>query len=163
MEEFDPETIPQEDSPRRRPMLVVLCILTFVNSGFSALSYLGMPLVKNELPAMADVYGRMGMEDAYEQISTTLDFMAEVPSWKYFLLALCYVLAVVGAALMLKMKPSGFHCYVIAQILTFAGLNFLIGGPLSMQLMDVIWSITFVVFYFVLLREVLITPRKESE
>ena len=49
----------EEPQPKRSTLLLVLCILTFIGSGYSFLYYLLLPLVKVQLPEMMDVYGSL--------------------------------------------------------------------------------------------------------
>ena len=95
MEEMEQPEFPEveEKEPKRSTLLLILCILTFIGSGYSFLYYLLLPVAKSQLPEMMSVYGSLFSQlDATTQtrMNELLDFMATVPSWKYLLVALGY-------------------------------------------------------------------------
>ena len=161
MDEFEMEEIEQPEfsenenpQPKRTTFLLVLCILTFIGSGYSLLYYLLLPLTKTQLPEMMELYSNFFKDAAIQsQMKEMFDFMASIPSWKYLLVALGFAGSVVGAALMLKLRKEGFHVYVISQILIFALLSFLIGGPMKSTITDILWTITFILLYFLQLKK----------
>lgn len=161
MNEFEMEEIEQpefleneEQQPKRTTFLLVLCILTFIGSGYSLLYYLLLPFAKAHLPEMMDVYKNFFKDAAIQsQMNEMFNFMAAVPSWKYLLVALGFAGSVTGAALMLKLRKEGFHVYVISQILIFALLSFLIGGPMKSTINDILWTIVFILLYFLQLKK----------
>ncbi|MBO7629076.1 MAG: hypothetical protein J6S87_03910, partial [Bacteroidales bacterium] len=57
-----------------------------------------------------------------------------------------------GAALMLKLRKEGLHVYVISQLLIFALLSFLIGGALKPSIDRILWTITFILLYYLQLK-----------
>ena len=161
MDEFEMEEIEQPEflenevqQPKRTTFLLVLCILTFIGSGYSLLYYLLLPFAKAHLPEMMDVYKNFFKDAAIQsQMNEMFNFMAAVPSWKYLLVALGFAGSVTGAALMLKLRKEGFHVYVISQILIFALLSFLIGGPMKSTINDILWTIVFILLYFLQLKK----------
>ena len=155
MEEMEqPEFLENEEQqPKRSPLLLVLCILTFIGSGYSLLYYLLLPFAKAHLPEMMEMYSSFFKDAAIQsQMNEMFSFMAAVPSWKYLLVALGFAGSVAGAALMLKLRKEGFHVYVISQILIFALLSFLIGGPMKATVTDILWTVTFILLYFLQLK-----------
>lgn len=153
----------QHEAPNKRPtMLLVLCILTFIGSGCNVLSHLCMPVVKKSLPMLESYYEQMGMGDIYSKNASVFEGIAAIDNWKFFITALTYILAIVGAAMMLKMKKLGFHLYVIAQLLTFCCLNFLIAGPFKMSVGSITWTILFILLYFIQLKSLLIQPKENQ-
>ncbi len=159
MEEFEV----LEEKPRRSAFLKVLCILTFIGSGYYFLYYLLFPFIKPMLPQMLASYQQLLPQEAElnNQMTDLFTFLGDVPNWKYFCMAITYAVAIVGAALMLKMNKIGFHLYLIAQLLTFCCLNFLIGGLMKMTVMDIIWSVIFIVLYGMQMKSVLF-PKKQN-
>lgn len=161
MDEFEMEEIEQPEfiendkpQPKRTTFLLVLCILTFIGSGYSLLYYLLLPLAKAHLPEMMDVYRNFFKDETMlNQMNEMFDFMAAVPSWKYLLVALGFAGSVTGAALMLKLQKEGLHVYIISQILIFALLSFLIGGPMKSTINDILWIIIFILLYFLQLKK----------
>jgi hypothetical protein len=161
MDEFEMEEMEQPEftendnpQPKRTTFLLVLCILTFIGSGYSLLYYLLLPLAKAHLPEMMDVYRNFFKDEAMlNQMNEMFNFMAAVPSWKYLLVALGFAGSVTGAALMLKLRKEGLHVYIISQILIFALLSFLIGGPMKSTINDILWIIIFILLYFLQLKK----------
>lgn len=157
MEEMEQPELPEieEKEPKRSTLLLVLCILTFIGSGYSFLYYLLLPIAKDQLPEMLSMYGSLFSQmDATTQarMNELLNFMATVPSWKYLLVALGYTGSVLGAAMMLKLRKEGLHVYIISQILIFALLSFLIGGALKPSIDSILWIITFILLYYLQLK-----------
>lgn len=162
MEEIDNAETPQPQRPTRSWYLLFLCILTFIGSGISTLSYLFMPISRRFFPAVQSTYNQMGMSEMNEQINQLSETIEHIPDWKFLLAVIPYGFAIVGAAFMLRMKPLGFHFYIISQLLLFACLNFLLGGPFAMTAIDVAFSALFVFFYYTQMREVLKTPSDDE-
>ncbi|MBR4535668.1 MAG: hypothetical protein IKO62_03310 [Bacteroidales bacterium] len=141
-----------ENKPKRSPWLVVLAVLTFIFSGFSFLTYFMLSFTSGMLPSVTEMYENMGMPG---EVIDAMQQLTEVSSWQYFLLSLGYALAVVGAALMLKINKLGFHLYVIAQIWLFVMCNLVIKGALTMNWMNIFTTILVIACYGILLREAL--------
>lgn len=163
MEEFDDTSSRVPEPAAKNKYLIFLCILTFIGSGFSALNYLFAPIYKKTIPAMGDVYAQMGDAAMQENMEKIMEYTMQVADCKFIIAGLTYVLAVVGAAFMLKMKPIGFHLYVISQLLTFACMNFLIKGPYTMHVIDVLFCACFVIFYYLQMKNVLTTQKSEDD
>lgn len=141
---------PFNPTNQKRPTtLLVLAILTFINSGLSFLSYLFLSISTDYLPQIVELLNNINQPkevvDLYSQ-------MIDIPGWKFLLIAVCYALSIVGAALMLKLNKIGFHIYVIAQIILFVIANFILKGVFSMNMMSIIWTITFVGLYAIHLK-----------
>ena len=141
-----------ENKPKRSPWLVVLAVLTFIFSGFSFLTYFMLSFTSGMLPSVTEMYENMGMPG---EVIDAMQQLTEVSSWQYFILSLGYALAVVGAALMLKINKLGFHLYVIAQIWLFVMCNLVIKGALTMNWMNIFTTILVIACYGILLREAL--------
>lgn len=162
MDEFEMEEIERpefeenrEQEPKRTPFLLTLCILTYIGSGISFLSYLTLPLYKSQFTELTDVYSNLFKGNAMLQSEMTkmLSFQAAVPSWKYLLVALAYAGSVTGAALMMKLRKEGLHIYIISQILIFSLLSFLIGGMLKPSITSILWTFIFILLYFMQLKK----------
>lgn len=149
-----------ENKPKRSPWLVVLAVLTFIFSGFSFLGYFMLSFTSGLIPSMIEMYQNMGMPS---EMIDAMNKMAEVPSWQYLLLSLGYVLAVVGAALMLKINKLGFHLYVIAQIWQFVMCNMVIKGAMTMNWMSIFTTILIIACYGLLMREALMAQKDSDQ
>jgi len=97
------------------------------------------------------------------EVIEAMQHLAEVPSWQYLLLSLGYALAVVGAALMLKINKVGFHLYVIAQIWLFVTCNLLIKGALTMNWMSIFTTVLIIACYGLLMREALMNKNNGNQ
>lgn len=137
----------------RSPWLVVLAVLTFINSGFSFLHYFLLSVVNKSMPSFIEMYEKM--DGVPEEAIDMLNAMADVPSWQFFVLSLGFVLAIVGAALMLKLNKVGFHLYVIAQIWQFVMCNLVIKGVMTMNVFSIFITVIFIFFYWLLLKDAL--------
>ena len=142
-----------ENKRTRSPWLVVLAVLTFINSGFSFLTYFTLSFTSDFMPSVLEMYENMGWMPA-ESIDL-MRSMLDVPSWQYLVLSLGYALAVVGAALMLKINKVGFHLYVISQIWLFVMSNLVIKGALTMGWMSIFTTVLIIICYGMLMRDAL--------
>ena len=140
-----------ENKTVRSPWLVVLAVLTFINSGFSFLTYFTLAFPSDFMPTVIEMYEDSGMvpQESIEMLRK----MVDVPSWQYLLLSLGNVLAIVGAAMMLKINKVGLHLYIIAQIWIFVMCNLVIKGILTEGWMSVVVTIIIIVFYGMLLKD----------
>ncbi len=140
-----------ENKTVRSPWLVVLAVLTFINSGFSFLTYFTLAFTSDFMPTVIEMYEDSGMvpQESIEMLRK----MVDVPSWQYLLLSLGNVLAIVGAAMMLKINKVGLHLYIIAQIWIFVMCNLVIKGILTEGWMSVVVTIIIIVFYGMLLKD----------
>jgi hypothetical protein len=73
--------------------------------------------------------------------------MAEVPSWKYWILVLLFLGSIFGAVLMLFMKKLGFHIYLGVQILLMFLPSFFIYNHFIPDLISLITTGIFVFLY----------------
>lgn len=135
---------PFEPQRKRPSMLTVLAILTFIGSGLNFLTYLFLSLSTGFIPAMIEAIQNLGYPDEFTQV---YEEMANVANWLFLLLALTYALAIVGAAIMLKLNKIGFHLYITSQILLFCISNLLIGGNFKMGILSVVLSLIFILLY----------------
>lgn len=140
-----------ENKTVRSPWLVLLAVLTFINSGFSFLTYFTLAFTSDFMPTVIEMYEDSGMvpQESIEMLRK----MVDVPSWQYLLLSLGNVLAIVGAAMMLKINKVGLHLYIIAQIWIFVMCNLVIKGILTEGWMSVVVTIIIIVFYGMLLKD----------
>lgn len=150
-----------ENKRKRSPWLVVLAVLTFINSGFSFLTYFFLAFTSDFMPSVIEAYENMGWIPA-ESIEM-MQSMLDVPSWQYLLLSLGFALAVVGAALMLKINKIGFHLYIISQIWLFVMCNLVIKGALTMGWMSIFTTLLIIVCYGLLMKEALIHKEQNEQ
>lgn len=149
-----------ENKPARSPWLVVLAVLTFINSGISFLTYFTFAFTSGFVPSVIEMYENMGVPAESIEV---LQKMVAVPSWQYLLLSLGYVLAIIGAALMLKIRKVGFHLYVVSQIWLFVMCNLVIKGVLTMGWMSIFLTVMIIVCYGVLMKEALMNKKYSDQ
>lgn len=144
-----------DNAPKRPTFLLILCILTLINSGYMFCYYLLLPMMKSSFTYTIDAMQALFAFDStmQAQVQQLIAFIVQVPNWKFMLTACTYLPAIVGAVYMLKLNKVGFHLYVVGQILTFVCVNFLIGGMLKMPVSGILWTLIFIFFYFNQLRK----------
>ena len=150
--------------PQDRPtLLTVLCILSFIGSGFGVLANLtaiiAVPFLDFFQPSMFNAtFSQLGNNAGDEFIKQALDmvliimdnFLAIVLSKFIF-----YVLSLIGAIMMFQMNRIGFYLYIAAQIgfllinPFFLGWNIFVG---SMMFFPAFFSALFIALYAINLK-----------
>jgi hypothetical protein len=155
---------PELPNPPRPVLLWVLCILTFINTGFSLLSLTGSvlngPLTEEQLDKQrvefaetademrsAGLYGFADMMDQLQRMSESVNqhFYANV---SVSFLVLC--LGIVGAVFMFVGKKSGFHLYIAYSLLAILQMYFFTSVaniPTVLVVMSLIFSALFIFLY----------------
>lgn len=144
LQEQNPQPFGSE-KPQRPTFLSVLCVLTFIGSGCSALS---MALVGALRPILREMFESGMFEDYYSiapTFETQMETMLAIPGFYYLLMALFYVASVVGAAMMWKMNRIGFHIYTIAQCLVLIAGMWL--GNTGFSWSGLVWTALWVTAY----------------
>lgn len=144
--EFD-ERMRQEPERKRTTLLSVLCILTFIGSGCSALAYLYMGMSFGTLRHLVfetDTY------EAYfnmmPAMRSSMEAVFALPRWYYFLTGFLFVFALAGAILMWRLRRKGFHVYTIAQCLVIlTGMLFIPAAGVPWG--SILWTGLFVAGY----------------
>lgn len=104
------------NSPQRPTLLTVLCVLTFIGSGFIALGNTFTGMCLNMLQnMMADV--SESFFASAPDMQASMDLFYSLPRWYFLLNGLLGFASFAGAVLMWNMKRIGFHFYTIAQCL----------------------------------------------
>ncbi len=153
------EYFSEYETVKKRPtLLTLLCILTFIGSGYLFLTFLFLSFSTDLIPQMLEVLQNMNYP---EESMKLLEQMAGVAGWKFLMLSFSYALAVIGAALMLKLNKIGFHLYIISQILLFCCKNLLIGGALKMGFFAIAWSLFFIILFGLFYK--LMIPKENEE
>jgi hypothetical protein len=133
---------PFEPKKRRPTFLTVLCILTFIGSGFSILSNAMWIFMGKYMASM-----QMSGPFQTEQMQETIRIMGETASWKYLILVLLYLTSLMGAIFMLYLKKLGFHLYTAAQVLLLFLPSLLIFKQFKPDLYSLFFTVLFIVFY----------------
>jgi len=114
------------DGAEKRPTgLTVLCILTFIGSGFMLLAYFISfalhDMILEQMLMLAETMSEP-LNETYENAANTF---AKTSQASFLLLMIPYLFSLVGAGIMLNMRKIGFHLYVVGQILVL-GLPMLV-------------------------------------
>ena len=110
----------------RPTFLTVLCILTFIGSGWGLINNLFQLVMFTPERLVAQIQQITNMAGAETQpswVSSIMSSSLEVLQTTimhgkaiYSLSALCAVISLIGAFMMYKLKRNGFYLYTIAQI-----------------------------------------------
>ena len=145
--------------PKPRPVLLtVLCVLTFIGSGFgifgNLMAMFATPFLEFVQPSMfEEAFNHLGNNPGDQFVKQALDmgllaldnFLAITLSKFIF-----YALSLVGAIMMFQMKKIGFYLYIAAQV------GFLFIGPIFLGwnlfvsialLFSVFFSLLFIALY----------------
>ena len=146
--------------PVRPTFLTVLCILTFIGSGWGLISnlfQLAMFTPERLVAQIQEITNMVGaevqpswgssiMNSSLEVLQTTIKYGKAI----YSLVALCAMISLIGAFMMYKLKRNGFYLYVIAQIgqlfilPIYSGWNSVV---LIYMAMSVFWALVFIILY----------------
>ena len=135
-----------ENKGNRPVGLTVLAILTFIGSGFMAFTFFATFAMYDILPDMLLQMGETlggSTRSTYEQ---SAEMISNISKSSFFLLALPYLLSIIGAGFMLAMRKIGFHLYIAAQVLVLALQMLLLKG--GFPIFGLFLSIAFVGLYF---------------
>lgn len=154
----------QQEAPKRPVFLTVLCILTFVTSGFSFIGLLfnGIkgPMSANELElsqsGMQEMIDQLrsdnmdGMADMMEKISAMTAYTNEAFYTIFMLNILTFLLGLFGAILMWQGRKLGFHLYIIYNIIAILTVYAVVPVnevPSFITILNVIISAVFIFMY----------------
>lgn len=127
--------------------LRILLVLSYIGSGFSMLAYLMFALL---MPQMQQVVAENpGLLP--DQFVTAYERLFEVPRLYFLAIALLNFISLVGITLMWRLRPSGFHCYTLAQLLLLI-LPLLFLGKGYVGIGDIMFTVLFIALYYFTLR-----------
>ena len=138
---------------QQQTLFHILLVITFIFAGLSAFSYLMTALL---LPTMQQLYAD-NPTLLPEQFSVMMQQMLDTPRGFFLGAGLLYVLEVLGAALMWRLRWSGFHCYTLARLLLLL-LPALFLGRSFVGIGDIMMALLFVAVYYMLMRQLTATP-----
>lgn len=110
-------------SERRPIFLTVLCILTFIGSGYVLLSSFWNLANFGSLQKSMRIFSKTKdfanpfTNETVDHAISVIDQISAWLYWSYILGTIGALLAIIGAILMMKRQRAGFIIYVIAQIL----------------------------------------------
>ena len=133
---------------QQKNLLHILLVITFIFAGLSAFSYLMTALL---LPTMQHIYAD-NPSILPEQFSLMMQQMLDTPRGYFLGAGLLYTLEVLGAALMWRLRWTGFHCYTLARLLLLL-LPLLFLGRGFVGIGDIMMALLFVAVYYMLMRQ----------
>ena len=134
----------------RRTLFRILLVLTMVWAGLSAFAYLMMALM---MPSMQSIYEQTPSL-LPEEFSVMMQRLFEVPRGYYAGAGLLYLLEVLGAAYMWRLRWPGFHCYTLARLLLLL-LPALFLGRGFVGIGDIMFALLFIALYYMLMRQLI--------
>lgn len=152
----------QEEPAKRPEMLTILCVLSFINAVWNALSnfisFVFYDTIKDLFSKMSseEMLEELGEEMGDEMIETWTSLMDASSSvfavgrGYYFFEMVLFIASFVGVLMMWKLWKRGFHIYAIAQILMLIVTSIFvinkIGG--GFPLGAIFWTALFVIMYY---------------
>lgn len=133
---------------KSRTFLHVLLVLTFIFAGVSCFSFL---MVGFTQPWLVDFYAA-NRSMLPEEVYTAVQTMLERPRGFFFALSLLYALEVTGGVLMWNLRPSGWHCYILARLMLIL-VPLLFIGKGAMGIGDIMMAALFIFVYWHLLKQ----------
>lgn len=85
------------------------------------------------------------------ELTVYVEQLLETPRSFFFCNALLYALSLTGAILMWNLRKGGFHLYTLAQLLVMI-VTLLFLGRERLPLGDIMFTLLFVVYYYMALR-----------
>lgn len=135
----------QQQENKRPTFLTVLCVLTFIGSGFSFLSQIISYTLYYKIPDLFYQMSNVMGGEIGELYTKTAELFMSMPRYYFLILGAVYVISIIGAFFMFMLRKIGFHLYTISQIL-YLGLPLLIiHSPFNVP--NLLLSMIFVLFY----------------
>ncbi len=109
--------------PARPQMLTILCVLSYIGSGFASVAFFSVWSTYHEvMPLLAES----------ETMFPGMELFIKAGRNFYFAGFILYFLSLVGVSLMWRMRKAGFHFYTGAQIMiALLPLVYIEGFPIS--------------------------------
>lgn len=133
---------------QQKTLFHILLVITYIYAGLSAFSYLLMALL---LPSMQQIYAD-NPKILPEEFGVMMQQMLEMPRGYFLGAGVLYLLEVLGATLMWRLRWSGFHTYTLARLLLLL-LPLLFLGRGFVGIGDIMMALLFVAVYFMLMRQ----------
>lgn len=144
MEEIQNNSDPVNNIPKKRPQILgVICILTFIWSGYGILYNLMYAIFYN---TFKEIFTTMEFPAPYKELKPALLQVLSAGRWFFVAGFLLSFFSIFGAVKMWNLQKKGFHLYTISQILLLMlPLIFIKTGGL--QSVDFLITAMFVAMY----------------
>ena len=126
-----------DQKPKRPQLLTILCILTFIGSGISAMVYLMFSLYYDASIKMLEAEFANSPETA---------FMLQAPREFFIISFFLSAFTVLGAMLMWNLRKVGFHIYTSAQLIYLVIPILYLGGDTN-PMLSIVLTALFVYLY----------------
>lgn len=124
-------------SPKRPQLLSILCILTFIGSGFGVIGFLMVAInFEATIEALKVLYAEM----------PEANFMLEAPRDFFLISFLLSAFSLLGAVMMWNLKKIGFHIYASSQLIYLVIPLIYFGGETN-PLFNIMLTALFVYLY----------------
>lgn len=133
---------------QQKTLFHILLVITFIFAGLSAFSYLMTALM---LPTLQQVYAE-NSSLLPEQFSVMMQQIFDTPRGYFLGAGLLYLLELLGAILMWRLRWTGFHCYTLARLLLLL-LPLLFLGRGFVGIGDIMMALLFIAVYYMLMRQ----------
>lgn len=149
MNENNTENI-TENSPevkfngKRPPGLTILCILSFIGSGGSAISSFFVAGAFNLIPLAVKQTPVADAEALLKMITTAGPLF-------FFFMGILYLISLAGAIYMFKLRKTGFHLYTVAQLCMLILPSLMISG-FELPVSNLLLTGSFILAYAVNIR-----------
>jgi len=131
----------QFNQPNKRPIsLTILCILTFIASGFSALSNISWAI-------LYDTFSEILLTNESPLVQQMADTILATNRSLFFVDFILYIGSVAGALLMFNLKKIGFHIYTVSNILLVLTPAFFVEGQGINFMGLILITLPFIVLY----------------
>ena len=148
----------QEEPAKRPEMLTVLCILSFINAVWNAISnFVSFAFYDTFQSLFAQMKEGEGVfEDLAEQMGDNWEMMTEASALAfsvgrgyYFFEMILFIASFVGVLMMWKLQKKGFHVYTIAQILMLIVTSIFVTSKVGgFPFGAIFWTVLFVIMYY---------------
>ncbi len=112
-EEPNNSTPPPPFFGKRPPTLTMLCILSFIGSGGTALSSLFLTMAYDIIPLALE-------QSPFPEAETVIELVKAAGRMFFLITGLLNLVSLTGVIYMWKLKKKGFHFYTLAQLLILA-------------------------------------------
>lgn len=135
------ETQNQFNQSNKRPVLLtILCILTFIASGFSALSNISWAI-------LYDTFSEILLTNESPLVQQMADTILATNRSLFFVDFILYIGSVAGALLIFNLKKIGFHIYTVSNILLVLTPAFFVEGQGINFMGLILITLPFIVLY----------------
>ncbi|MCK4570250.1 MAG: hypothetical protein KAT76_08160 [Bacteroidales bacterium] len=126
-----------ESKPKRPQLLTILCILTFIGSGFGVFVFFIVAVnYEGTMEIMRTVYANM----------PEARFLLDAPRDFFLISFIISASSVMGAVLMWNLRKTGFHIYTSAQLINLI-LPFIYFGGETNPFLNILLTALFVYLY----------------